>query len=100
MVSKDTQKNIVYISREYYSEEKERNNFEIHDINWLSGKPTALENIEVKLRHGAARHACFVEFSDNNSALITLRDRDQGIASGQFAVFYDGDQCLGGGVIV
>ncbi len=100
VVAKDTQKNIVFISREYYSEEKERNSFEIHDINWLSGKPTSLENIEVKLRHGAARHACFVEFSDNNSALITLRDRDQGIASGQFAVFYDGDQCLGGGVIV
>ncbi len=99
MVAKDTKKNIVYISAQYYSEEKERNSFEIQDLNWLSGKPKNLENVEVKLRHGAARHACSIELCDDNSALITLKDRDQGIAAGQFAVFYDGDQCLGGGTI-
>lgn len=100
VVAKDIEKNIVYISAQYYSEEKERNSFEIQDINWLSLQPTSLDNLEVKLRHGAARHACSIALQNDNGALITLKDRDQGIASGQFAVLYDGDQCLGGGVIV
>lgn len=99
VVAKDTQKNIVYISSQYYSEDKERNSFEIQDINWCSGKPASFDNLEIKLRHGAARHACDVLVRDDNSAFITLKDRDQGIAAGQFAVFYHGDQCLGGGTI-
>lgn len=100
VVAKDTKKNIVYISATYYSEDKERNSFEIQELNWLSGKPAHLENVEVKLRHGANRHACSVEIRDDATALITLKERDQGIASGQFAVLYDGDRCLGGGVII
>ncbi|MGE0010445.1 MAG: tRNA 2-thiouridine(34) synthase MnmA [Candidatus Babeliales bacterium] len=99
VVAKDTQKNIVYISAKYYSEEKERNNFEIVDINWLSGKPNSFDNLEIKLRHGANRHACVISVHNDNAALITLKERDQGIAAGQFAVLYNGDQCLGGGII-
>ena len=30
---------------------------------------------------------------------MQLASRDQGIAAGQFAVFYDGDECLGAGII-
>lgn len=99
VVTKDTAKNIVYISRNYYSSDKIRTSFDVRDINWLSGKPTSTDSIEVKMRHGAHRHACTVQLRDDSTAHITLSDRDQGIASGQFAVLYDGDRCLGGGVI-
>ncbi len=99
VVAKDTQNNVVFISREYFSADKKRNSFTVRDINWLSGKPTSTDTIELKMRHGATRHACTVQLLDDNSAHITLADRDQGIAPGQFAVLYDGDRCLGGGAI-
>lgn len=100
VVAKDTAKNTVFISREYYSPEKDRTSFVMQDINWIAGKPSSLDNLQVKLRHGATRHACSVELREDATALVTLAERDQGIAAGQFAVLYDGDKCLGGGVIV
>jgi len=107
VVDKDTKNNIVYISKQYFSEDKERDTFEVERINWISGcRPDAqaLENIQVKMRHGKQRYNCSIEFFDSNSVdsdmvRVKLAARDQGIASGQFAVFYDGDICLGGGVI-
>ena len=59
--------------------------------------------MRVKLRHGATFNECVVSFDNSRDgssrANLALKDRDQGIAPGQFAVLYDGDQCLGGGII-
>lgn len=97
VAAKDTKNNIVYISREYYSPEKNRNTFEIRNCNWISGIKPHKNELLVKLRHGSQINTCTLEFIDEDYALVTLKERDQGIASGQFAVFYDGTHCLGAG---
>ena len=97
--SKNTEKNVVYISRNYYSKNKKRDTFVVQDCNWLSGKQPTKNNLQVKMRHGANMYNAQVEFLPNNSAQVKLFGRDQGIAPGQFTVFYDGDVCLGAGVI-
>jgi tRNA (5-methylaminomethyl-2-thiouridylate)-methyltransferase len=97
VVSKDSTKNIVYISCDYYANDKVRNSFSVIDCNWIS-MPTKT-NLMVKLRHGKHMNPCTIILLDDGSADVQLSDRDQGIASGQCAVFYDGDQCLGGGII-
>jgi len=51
------------------------------------------------LRHGAQRYECTLTWNSDSSAVVQLSDRDQGIAPGQYAVFYDGDICLGSGII-
>jgi tRNA-specific 2-thiouridylase len=99
-VSKDTAKNIVYVSRNYFSEEKTRNTAQVGSFNWLSGYPPEKSSLHVKLRHGEALYACTLELFDGGSrGVVHLDGRDQGIAPGQFVVFYDGDYCLGSGVI-
>ncbi len=96
VAKKDTDRNIVYISRNYYSAEKKRNTFEVDSCNWFA-RPEKTD-LKVKLRHGPHTHACVIE-KHENGVRVQLEDRDQGIAAGQFAVFYDNDLCLGGGVI-
>ncbi len=96
---KNPEENIVYISRSYYSAEKQRNSFTIGNCHWISGVAPESSELSVKLRHGQHTHNCILENAQTTNALVTLKDRDQGIAPGQFAVFYEGTKCLGAGII-
>lgn len=99
VAAKDVVSNMVYISRDYYAETKERNVFKAVHCTWLSGTRPTKTDLRVKIRHGAAFHECFVAWENETTGVVTLATRDQGLAAGQFAVFYDGDYCLGAGVI-
>lgn len=100
VAAKDPHKNIVYISRNYYSTEKKRDTFHVGQFNWISGQKPQAHNLLVKLRHGQHFHSCTINFTDNDQrAQIHLAEHDQGIAPGQFAVFYEGTHCLGSGII-
>ena len=100
VVSKDIPKNIVYVSREYNSAEKERNQFNVTDCHWISGKKPEKSDLLVKLRHGEKIYGCSLVLDESGlTGQVVLDGRDQGIAPGQFAVFYDGDTCLGCGRI-
>lgn len=98
VVSKDCLKNIVYISREYYAADKARNVFEVDNINLISN--ANLEgDLNIKMRHGPELKECTVENLGDGILKVTLRDDDQGIAAGQYAVFYVDDICIGSGII-
>jgi tRNA (5-methylaminomethyl-2-thiouridylate)-methyltransferase len=101
VVAKDTAQNIIFISRTYYDKTKMRNSFVIEKVHWLSENLHAHKNnFTVKLRHGAQRYECTIEHDfEQNTLVVTLSGRDQGIAPGQYAVFYDGDVCVGSAVI-
>lgn len=98
VAAKDVLTNTVFVSRAYYDEDKERNTFHILHPHWIAGPRPVKTDLQVKIRHGAAFHECMLTWHDD-SCLVTLATRDQGLAPGQFAVFYDGDYCLGAGII-
>ena len=57
------------------------------------------KNLQVKLRHGAAMYPCTLKILNDNKMEVTIDGYDTGIAAGQFAVFYQGEYCLGSGMI-
>jgi len=99
VVSKDTATNTVFISRDYYDGDKQRNVLRVRHCNWIQEVDFQHITLQVKLRHGPQLHACTVAKNIDGSIDVQLMHQDQGIASGQFAVFYNGDICLGGGEI-
>lgn len=98
VVAKDAAANTVFVSRNYYSDDKKRTYFTVSACNWINGAPTK-DELHVKLRHGKQLHTCTAMQLKDDLWAITLAHDDQGIAPGQFAVFYDGDICLGSGTI-
>lgn len=99
VVAKDVQKNIVYFSRSYFSSDKLRDTFTISNCNWFSGKPPINRALKVKIRHGKTLYDCELVIDMHGAGIVKLAMHDQGLAAGQFAVFYDGDTCLGSGMI-
>ncbi len=99
VMEKDAKKNAVYISNHYFAPDKKRDTFTVSDFNWISGQRPEKSNLQTKVRHGKHLYNCDVKFLDNNTATVKLDASDQGLAPGQFAVFYDGDVCLGCGII-
>lgn len=124
VVGKDIDKNIIYIGDEYNSESEARDSFRAGELNWISGEAPRKKKLKVKIRHGAMEYRCEVKFIDRRSPLagdsdgasegdsdgadkgkgkniieVKMKKADKGVAAGQWAVFYDGDVCLGGGVI-
>ncbi len=99
VVDKDPKQNVMYISRNYYADDKSRDTFEVSACNWFGNAPTELKKLKVKIRHGTQLHKATLTPKEKGIFLVHLHERDQGIAPGQFAVFYDENVCLGGGVI-
>ncbi|MBN2306587.1 tRNA 2-thiouridine(34) synthase MnmA [Candidatus Peregrinibacteria bacterium] len=96
VVKKDIEKNVIFLAQGYEPEEVYKDEFEvgsIHLINPDFKKVTG--SLQVKIRHGVAMHDCQVE-----GQRVLLKEPVHGVAAGQFAVFYEGDVCLGSAVIL
>ena len=101
---------MLYASRDYTSADKPRDTFSVGGLNWVAGAPpeTLLRSgdemkLQVKVRHGAAIHDAAVALSHRGRRRRRRRARPprrpRRLAPGQFAAFYDGEVCLGSGVI-
>lgn len=106
VVKKNIEKNEIFVSKNYFTEEKKRDSFIVSDLNIFSGSQLSIlnpksanTNIGVKTRHGENIYPSEISKNDENTLKVKIKGNDQGITPGQFAVFYDGYICLGSGII-
>lgn len=98
VIDKDVANNIVYIAHGSAPTRTGRRELIAEQIHWIAGAPSQ-DALHVKLRHGPALIPCRVQTLAPDRAHVALSTPDPGIAPGQHAVFYDGEICLGGGII-
>jgi tRNA-specific 2-thiouridylase len=71
------------------------------NVNWINGYPPGSPLIaSVKIRYNAKAIPAMVNIVDGNKIHLKFENLVRDITPGQAAVIYNGDICLGGGVIV
>lgn len=66
---------------------------------WITDVPTFPLECTVKIRYRAKDEKATVEFIDDNKLKVTFKNPLKGVTPGQVLVFYDGEICLGSGII-
>lgn len=96
-VGKDLQKNILYIATGDDNEYLISDACLVDQINWTYEQK--LEHCTAKFRYRQQDHEVQLEWLDNGEILVHYPQGVKAVTPGQACVFYDGEICLGGGII-
>jgi tRNA-specific 2-thiouridylase len=93
----EPERNAVVVGR---LEELGRRELVAGAVNWIAGEPPRDElRVTAKIRYRAAEAPARVIALDETRARVVFDQPLRDITPGQAVVFYDGDVCLGGGII-
>ena len=96
VVSKDLKDNILYVAAGDENKYLLSYACEIEDVNLLDDLPT---KCTAKFRYRQKDNDVFTERLANGNLLIKYPQGVKAVTEGQACVLYDGDECLGGGII-
>ncbi len=72
----------------------------LSSINWIGGAaPDSRKIYGARIRYRQIKQSCTLAISDAGDVEVIFKDIQQGVSVGQSLVLYEGDICLGGGII-
>ncbi|MEI2356123.1 tRNA 2-thiouridine(34) synthase MnmA [Mesobacillus zeae] len=100
VVGKDLEKNVLYVGQGFHNEFLYSDSILAEDISWTSDmqKQEAFD-CTAKFRYRQADNEVSVELLGNGKAKVVFKKPIRAVTPGQAVVFYDGEECLGGGTI-
>lgn len=69
------------------------------DAHWIGSQPENGARLAAKTRYRQKDQPCTISLDARGNFSLCFDDAQRAVTPGQFAVVYDGERCLGGGVI-
>lgn len=96
---KDVQKNQLIVGQGNQTELLYANRVIVTNVNIINGPLVDNGNLTAKFRYRQADVKINIKWLSEDKLEITTTEPSKAITPGQFAVIYDGEYCLGGGII-
>jgi len=69
-------------------------------LHWISGSPPQPQHtLAAKIRYRQTDQACHIRSLDGCDCEVEFERSQRAATAGQSIVFYDGEDCLGGGIV-
>lgn len=99
VTGKDMDHNTVYVTTDLNDSALWCKQLKLTDLHWINGAPSSGQ-LQVRTRYRAPLTNCRIRDLTTKTCSVDLSDEIRAVTPGQSAVFYAGEQCFGGGIIV
>ncbi|MDQ5972634.1 MAG: tRNA-uridine 2-sulfurtransferase [Patescibacteria group bacterium] len=98
VVGKDMDLNEVYVTTNLDDARLWHKQLYLVDVHWINNSPAKEAVLQVRTRYRAPLVKCTLQ--SGKPLKVIMQDEARAITAGQSAVFYSGEQVVGGGIIV
>jgi tRNA-uridine 2-sulfurtransferase len=99
VVGKDMDKNEVYVTTDLNDGSLWKNTVTLASVHWINDAPQ-LGRYDIRVRHRAKLVKAQLAYDDDGNISLQLVNPERAVAAGQSVVLYDGDVCIGGGIVI
>lgn len=101
VADKDLKNNILYVVQGASDPRLYSHRLEASNVNWIAGEAPANGpfTCTAKFRYRQPDQAVTVTMTGPNTCIVDFAEPQKAVTPGQAVVFYDGEVCLGGGII-
>jgi tRNA-specific 2-thiouridylase len=98
VVGKDTERNVLYVEQGEHHPALYREQLAAGQVHWIGAAPEPAKRLTAKTRYRQPDQSCRIAPNDADLT-VTFETPQRAVTPGQSVVFYDGEECLGGGII-
>lgn len=96
---KDIESNTLYVVQGHAHPSLLSTHLSAENVSWVAGAPPKNINLSAKTRYRQNDAVCTLSTQDSQSFELQFNEPQWAVTPGQSAVLYDGEVCLGGGII-